>query len=290
LVTGVIDGAAILVSDCATSFDFEIAAGGTCPVGLDCSDPFDVTIGTYNNFTSCGAIDDYGSGDGCGSLYMVGEDVVFTFTPPATDCYNIATSSTPSSDPIADVGLFVLDDCPDAAGVNCLMIETQDNGFPSGDVELNGGQTYYIIFSAVNIVDGGAVLLFEEYCTDFNLEISIGSGCPVAPNDCPFDATDITPLIGSAISQPHGWECDPSLQIFSDGTNPPNVTNVIGDVASIPCDISSDIGERNDVWFKFTMDASFDAWIDLYQNQGTDLVTTVYQAVPGGISGDCLCE
>lgn len=88
-----------------------------------------------------GAGDDFDENDACASYYMGGDDYVFSYTPAADVCVNIALSNTSTW-----VGLFVTQGCPTTG--TCVAYNTNSSGNPSvQDVYLTGGVEYFITVS-----------------------------------------------------------------------------------------------------------------------------------------------
>lgn len=139
---------------------------GTCPTcsdgiqngsetGIDCGGAtcsacpcYDITIASlpYSNtgINTATYGDDFSSSDACGSYYMNGDDIVFEYTSPGNECLLIELSNT---DQYADVGLFLMDNCPDDASTTCLDYATQSNGAPSLVYTITSAGTYYIVVS-----------------------------------------------------------------------------------------------------------------------------------------------
>ncbi|PCJ24690.1 MAG: hypothetical protein COA97_09290 [Flavobacteriales bacterium] len=127
-----------------TAFDINITSSAT-PTGTTCANPTVIAGLPYTQAgltTSCMG-DDYSSLDACGSSYMNGDDYVFEYTATGTECLNISITNT---GPTADVGVFLLDGCPDA-GATCLGSSTQFNGGPTLGATVPGAGTYYIVVS-----------------------------------------------------------------------------------------------------------------------------------------------
>ena len=155
--------------------------GGGCGdgiVGGNCANALVVNTMPYSvtGLTTCGAGDCYSSTSACGSLYMNGEDYVLSFTPSATGPFEFVTNGTTTW-----TGIFVLDGCPDSGGTNCIGSSTLSGGLPQiQDLNLTGGQTYYIVVSTYPAPD----------CTPFDLIINEEvppPGCggnPPAGNTC----------------------------------------------------------------------------------------------------------
>lgn len=92
-------------------------------------------------FNTSGAGDDFDNSDACASYYMDGDDYVFTYTPAADVCVNIALTNTSTW-----VGLFVTQGCPTTG--TCVAYNTNSSGNPSvQDVYLTGGVEYFITVS-----------------------------------------------------------------------------------------------------------------------------------------------
>lgn len=112
---------------------------------------------TASGQSTCCRINDYNSGDGCGSLYQDGEDFLYSYTPSTNQTIDITTTGT-----LSYTGLFITDKCPTAGGVNCIASAESSSGNPSlCGVSLNSGTTYYIMIDT----DGSPM------CTPFNISI-----------------------------------------------------------------------------------------------------------------------
>ncbi len=123
---------------------------------------------TYSatGLTTCGFGDDYSSSNACGSSYMNGDDIVIAYTPTTTECVNIALTNTDTW-----VGIFVTDNCPDAAGVTCITSATASGGNPSiSGLSVTAGTTYYLTISTYP----------SPQCTPFDIAIT---ACP-PPGSC----------------------------------------------------------------------------------------------------------
>ena len=99
---------------------------------------------------------DYDSNDACGSSFMTGNDIVFTYTPPIDQVVRIRLQNTgiPAGTTIYGHAVFLLDGCPDDPGTNCLA--TQSLGSPNNSpvyietAVLTAGQTYFIVVSSLS--------------------------------------------------------------------------------------------------------------------------------------------
>ena len=113
-------------------------SGGCIPNTVIASIPYSQT-----GLNTSGTGDDFTSSDACSSLYMDGDDYVFTYTPVANECINISLTNTGTY-----VGVFVTDACPSSAGANCIASNTNSGGNPSvSGVNLTAGTTYFITVS-----------------------------------------------------------------------------------------------------------------------------------------------
>lgn len=182
------------ISPCETGFtygEFEdytvIVDNGTCPPPTSCPQDMTINTTTYSNtgLTTCGFGNNFSSSDACSSNYMNGEDIVIAYTPTTSECVNIALSNTGTW-----VGLFVLNNCPDATGASCLANNTNSSGNPSiTNFNVTAGTTYYIVVSTWP----------SPNCTAFDLNITAcagGSGCVNTTSygsaTAPTNATPVT--------------------------------------------------------------------------------------------------
>ncbi len=123
-------------------FDVSISAPvvGT-PPGTDCAtaDPITSLPYTKTGISTCCKLNDYTATDACTSIYMGGEDYVFSYTPAANISIDITLSNT-----LSGTGLFITQGCPNVG--TCVNSATSASGNPSiCNVALTGGVTYYII-------------------------------------------------------------------------------------------------------------------------------------------------
>ncbi len=142
-----------------TPFDISVTPCVAVGVGLTCANAFTVPSLPYSQvgFTTCGYGDDYSSASACGSTYMDGDDFVFAYNSPGNECIGVEVSG---SQPWT--GFFVLDDCPDAVGANCIASREEPGGNPKlRNINLVNPGTYYIVVSTWP----------APQCTQFNIEI-----------------------------------------------------------------------------------------------------------------------
>lgn len=174
-------------------YDLSITApvAGTA-AGTDCASADPVTSLPYykTGLSTCCKVDDYTSSDACASVYMDGEDYIFSYTPAANIVVDITLANT-----LASTGLFITTGCPNSG--TCLTSATGASGNPSlCGVSLTGGVTYYII------VDTDP----NPSCTPFDISIlenTSATTCNLAyaVSTIPFDSSD--PLsTGTVLSFP----------------------------------------------------------------------------------------
>ncbi|MCF6200754.1 MAG: hypothetical protein L3J42_01290, partial [Hydrogenimonas sp.] len=104
------------------------------------------------------------------SLYLNGEDYIFTYTPPVNQTVDITLTGTD-----AYTGVFLFDGCPTSGGT-CVTNNTSVSVDPSlCGVNITAGTTYYIVISTNPAPD----------CTPFYLSIreniisTINSNCKI---------------------------------------------------------------------------------------------------------------
>src|SRR6185436_2404650 len=96
-----------------------ISAGDSCSNALAICPPLPFQI---NGLTTQGKGNEYGEALLCHSEYMSGQDFVFSYTPPVTQCVDIAISGTGLN---TYPGLFLLSGCPnDTSSSYCLASAT----------------------------------------------------------------------------------------------------------------------------------------------------------------------
>lgn len=234
-------------------------SGNICAVSVvpgACSTDLTVNSTLYSNsgLTTCGAGDDFTTTDACGSSYMGGDDYVIEYTPTSTGCMQFSLTNTDTW-----VGIFLTDNCPDAAGTNCLASGTSSGGNPSMTYTVTAGTTYFITISTYP----------SPQCTPFDINIA---ACPPPPaND------DCTGAIGLTV-------------------NPDNLcgTTTSGTIqnATTSSQASGCSGTANDdVWYSFVA-TSTAQYIDLLNVSGstTDLYHSVYAGTCGSIGAPLVCS
>jgi gliding motility-associated-like protein len=133
----------------------------------DCNSATPVTLPFSGNYSTCGAGNNYNSGDACGSGYMNAEDYTFAYTSPGGECIAVSLANTS-----VGTGVFIMDGCPNADATNCIKYVESTSGNPIlGSIELTAPGTYYIVVSGSGCPS----------CTDFDIIIE-QSACPMSVN------------------------------------------------------------------------------------------------------------
>lgn len=147
----------------------------------DCASAVDVASLPYSATTlsTTGMLNDYSSSDACGSTAMDNEDYVLSFTPAQDMQINVVLSNTSIQTggiiPLANIGLFITDLCPNDPLANCVAFVDDVQSNPAlYDVDLTSGTTYYIIISSAN------TLLGDETNVNFDIEITKNAADDIA--------------------------------------------------------------------------------------------------------------
>ncbi len=168
--------------------------------GETCSNPIVVTnplpYSTDDNTNNYG--DDYSGGPGtnCGStsVYLGGDDVVYSYTP--TSDTTITITLTPGG---TWSGLFVYDECADI-GVNCLAgVANSTSNVREIELAVTAGNTYYIVVSTWPAPQSIPynLTITENTCTDAVATYTVRQDCLNGPQF--FVDVNLTDL-GSATS------------------------------------------------------------------------------------------
>jgi hypothetical protein len=149
--------------------------------------------------TTYGHGDDYDQGDGCGSIFMNGNDFVFEYTSPGDEVLRMDLQNLDASN---DFALFVLDGCPDDTLANCLVWDDTD-GTDSVFLEtvyLPTAGVYYIVVSSYSGT--------PSYNFDLHIDRPVGNICENAfpINSIPFSHTGTT--YGSGNDYSYGNGCN----------------------------------------------------------------------------------
>lgn len=236
---GVQDGAA---GDVGTVNSWSITFSATpapptatfCAI-TDCSNATNISTLPYSSVgqTTCGGCSAFTSSDACGSSFMSGNDLVYTYTPSADGWVSFEAQTAESMGGAENgAAIFLLDACPSNVAANCLASSTvqypSNHGSPHVIFNLISGQTYYIVVSNNPSVYNG------DPCINFDLIVSN----IVQPNPTEEDCFGAQPICGSTITE----------------TNPGN------GAGNYPSEINSSSscleGERNGKWYSFTAEST----------------------------------
>ena len=237
--------------------------GANCPAcpGAICATANIITSLPFivANLTTEGAGNDYSTTSACGSSYMDGDDYVFEYTPANDTCIDIVLSNTASF-----TGLFLLDGCPDQTTTNCMASDEQSAGNPSIlDFQVTGGVTYYIVVSTWPTPN----------FTPFDISVT-SEPCPTC-TDGIQNGDELGVDCGGANCIP----CPPSVQDCLGAIpicqNIYTETNAYSGVGIYPNEINSansclGSGEKNDVWYIFTVQQSGNLCFSITPNTSSD--------------------
>lgn len=190
----------IVVSSHATFhnwFDFTITID--LPTGNICENAHQISSLPYLLGGSTQHLgNDYNSGDACASTFMSGNDVVFTYTPSATQVARIRLTNTgvPPGTTFFGHAVFLLDGCPDDPGANCIASQvssgTNNDQLYIETALLTAGTTYYIV-----VASQGA---FHPWFTfALNIDLPTGNICENAHqiNTLPYVLSASTRFLGN---------------------------------------------------------------------------------------------
>jgi hypothetical protein len=213
---------------------FQICVKDNSPsTGPTCANATNVCSPLPFNFsgTTLGSVDDYSNNVLCQSDYLTGQDYVFTYTPPVTQCVNISIDGTGAN---TYPGLFLLDGCPnDTTNSHCIASGTNaSNGDTISNITLTGGQTYYIVVDNNSLLGGTTSIPFNLHVTNSAVSAPPNDNCGAAASlgtvplnaNCSWSATYTT---ACSTPSPVGGYPDPGCGAF------------------VPAN-------TNDVWFTFT--------------------------------------
>ncbi len=140
--------------------------------GKDCNHPYVISSLPFvlNNQSTQNMGNEYNETMACNSLYMTGNDFVFTYTPPQN--MNITVELTNTN---VLVGLFIMDGCPDNPTTQCIAKMEASNGNPKlSNIPVSANVTYYIIIDTYNVAN-----LFPN--TTFNISVNEAHTIDIAP-------------------------------------------------------------------------------------------------------------
>ena len=224
--------------------------GAAATGGATCSTPTFICALPYNQtgFTTAGAGNQYDSTNAvCHSLFGLGEDYIFSYTPTVSQCVRVSVTSTG-----VNPGVFIYNNCPDSSGAGptyCLgSAEAPTGTVTINSVTLLAGTTYYIMVD--NQVAGGNI----------PFDISVTSlGTSNTYDNC------ATPVNFGSVS--NGQAC--VLSTYTTECSTPSAAGTV----PIPSCINAGAVPRNfidgvtgDVWFTFT--AAFSGSLQISTQQG----------------------
>lgn len=207
-----------------TTFDIEVRSDWE---GTTCQHPHVLSSLPYVNttMTTNGSGDDYDNADTCKSSFLNGDDYVFEYTAPSTECLDIYVSS-----PSNKVSLFVYDGCPDATGTQCVATDAVIKTTPSlTGLSLNAG-TYYFVVSS------------EPTPQWVNFTMNVDSCQPVTPCGTNPPAGD-TCLVATDISGYSSFCGSTDTTLYK--------VDLPGNLNSVFCGVVD-----NNSWWKFTADST----------------------------------
>lgn len=198
-----------------------------CPTGANCARPTVISAFPYVNstLTTCGFGDDFDQNDACGSVYMNGDDYVFTYTAAGPECVDVYLTGTTGFS-----GLFITDACPDSPGATCIASDEAPVGQPNlSGTFLPSAGTYYITVSTSP----------SPQCTPFGIVMdTCQPAAPCGLNPPPADSCPIAPSMTGYAS-------------FCGRTNPAVYTaDNPGNLNSVFCGVID-----NNCWFSFVADS-----------------------------------
>ncbi len=181
--------------------------------------------------STCENCNNYDNGDGCGSNFMSGSEYVFSYTPSTTGWVDVQLT-TETVGLRNGAAVFILDNCPDASGVNCIASNGQQypdmHGSPHVRAELQAGQTYYIVVAS----DTG--LYKAAGCIYFDISVTNIS----QPDPDYRDCYGAQPICGSTWHEPNAYS--------GTGEYPSEINEATSCLE----------GEKNGAWYSFTVENS----------------------------------
>ncbi|MBN2682972.1 MAG: gliding motility-associated C-terminal domain-containing protein [Bacteroidales bacterium] len=236
-------------STCMT-LQWRLGSGASC-ADHGCSNPS--VIGslpyTHNGASTCSNCNNFDATDGCGSLFMTGAEWVYTYTPSTTGWVDVyaQTAQVSGGGYERGIGLFVLDNCPSSGG-NCLASSTiqypEFHGSPRVKLLLNAGTTYYIVVS-----NGPDPAVYNgDACVNYNLSVTNIAQPTPTTQDC----LNAIPLCFSTYSE--------STAYTNSGNYPSEINSSTSCLE----------GERNDVWYTFTVQTTGTLGFAITPNISTD--------------------
>lgn len=181
----------------------------------DCSTPYDITTIPFSTtgLTTTGMINDFDAEDACGSVAMVNEDFVFRIVPESDMQINIALLNTQIVNsgiiPMANIGLFLTDRCPDDPAAICIASVDNVGSNPSlNSISVIGGNVYFITVSTANTLLGGSSNVNFDIAITKNMALNVGITSVVLPaSACDLSEVHIgCNILNSGISTVSGFD------------------------------------------------------------------------------------
>ena len=177
----------------------------------------------------------FNSADACGSVFMNGQDEVYIYTPSSDGWVDIQiTTDEDDGGHERAAAVFLLDECPTSGSATCMASSTVQypsfHGSPHIIGELTAGVTYYIIVSNGPDPD----VHNGDPCIDYDIAVTNINQPTPTTQDC-FNAI---PLCFASYTENNS---------FTESGNYPSEINSATSCLE---------GERNDVWYTFTVNVS----------------------------------
>lgn len=174
---------------------------GICAPGLmaqvagdDCSNPVEITAVPYaeTGFNTADVSNAYSADDACGSTEMNSNDYVFKFTPDYDVTATISLEGTLSGGLLGEqIGLFLLDSCPDIGGASCLETAAGTGSLEIVNYMFEANHPYFIVVSSGTTMLGGATTVSFDLSIspDVDKDAGVTAMAGIA-SDCDMTATE----------------------------------------------------------------------------------------------------
>lgn len=252
------------------------------PLNDNCSNASTLTVGApCTNGTNVGATIEAGetvgaTGTGCW-LTAPNNTVWYQFTTGAAGNYTVSTDNGGSTDTQIKI---LSGTCGAFTSVACDEDGGTINGFASiATAALPAATTYFVQVDVYNTATG-------TFCINVTYN-------PPIPNDCIFNAFDITSLINGVSLPLTPFNCRPS-DLYSSVASPATRQDLTGDPNGCEiCDLSCTTKnpDHRDIWYRFTVSAATPAtWLTVYNELpepggAPTFATAIYSGTPTGICG-----
>lgn len=248
------------------------------PANNNCANAITLTVNNACvNGTNVGANTEIGeTGTGCWAS-APSNTVWYQFTTTSAGTYIVSTANSPGN---PDTQIKVISG---SCAVQTTVACNEDAVGLRAEVAavLSAATTYLVQVDIFGATTG-------SFCINVNFT-------PPAPNDCIFNAIDLTAQINT-ISSTNLFECAPFTYNPPGAGGDPTRDNLAGDpngcngsiITVGPPPGQTNNPDHRDIWFKFTVDGTTPpAWLSLYQQTGTtpNYSTALYSGTPGGTCG-----